>query len=227
VSDKRLLMDKIIIAIDGYSGTGKSSTAKMVAEKLSYTYIDSGAMYRAITLYLINEGINLQDFLEVEEAIKACELSFDKNGIILNGEEVEGQIRTMQVSSQVSIVSAISAVRKKLVEEQRKMSQMKGVVMDGRDIGTVVFPDAELKIFMTTDMDIRVARRQKELADKNMYESEEAIRHNLSERDRIDTSREDSPLRKAKGAIEINTSNLTLSEQVDKIVLLARKYTSK
>jgi len=220
-------MDKIIIAIDGYSGTGKSSTAKMVAERLSYTYIDSGAMYRAITLHFLNEGVDLQNLSEVEKAMKHCDLTFDENGIVLNEESVEGQIRTMQVSSKVSRVSAISMVRKKLVEEQRKMSVNKGVVMDGRDIGTVVFPDAELKIFMTADIDIRVARRQKELAEKNMQESEEAIRHNLSERDRIDTTREDSPLRKAEGAVEINTSNLTLTQQVDKIVSLAKKYQGK
>ena len=216
-------MRKIIIAIDGYSGTGKSSTAKMVAEKLTYIYIDSGAMYRAITFFLLNNNHDINKLSEVEIALKECEISFDAEGIILNGKHIEDHIRSMEVNENVSRVSAISAVRKKLVLEQRRMSANKGVVMDGRDIGTVVFPDAELKIFMTADVDIRVERRKKELESKGMVESKELIKQNLIERDKIDSSRKDSPLRKADDAIEIDTSQLTLNQQVDKIVQLAKE----
>ena len=216
-------MSEIIVAIDGYSGTGKSSTAKIVAEKLGYTYIDSGAMYRAITLFLLKNNIDIQNLNEVESTLDECELKFDKEGIWLNEELVEDQIRAMDVNNAVSHISAISAVRTKLVAEQRKMSSNKGVVMDGRDIGTVVFPNAELKIFMTADMDIRIDRRKKQLASKGIIESKEKIAENLVERDRIDTSREDSPLAKAKDAIEIDTSHITLDQQIDKIVQLANE----
>lgn len=216
-------MPDIIIAIDGYSGTGKSSTAKKVAEKLGYNYIDSGAMYRAITLFLIREKIDIQNLDAVSEALDTCELSFGKNGILLNGEPVEDEIRTMKVNQAVSQVSAISKVRKKLVAEQRRMSEHKGVVMDGRDIGTVVFPNAELKIFMTAAINIRVSRRKKQLASEGIIETEDLIASNLARRDNIDSSREDSPLVKAADAIEIDTSHLTLNEQIDKIVDLANK----
>lgn len=216
-------MGEIIVAIDGYSGTGKSSTAKQVAEKLGYTYIDSGAMYRAITLFLLRNNIDIQNLNDVERTLEECELKFDKEGIWLNDELVEDQIRAMDVNKSVSHVSAISAVRTKLVAEQRKMSSNKGVVMDGRDIGTVVFPNAELKIFMTAEMEVRVDRRKKQLASKGIIESEEKIAENLEERDQIDTSRKDSPLAKATDAIEIDTSHITLDQQIDKIVQLANE----
>ena len=221
--DKRLLMPKIIIAIDGYSGTGKSSTAKKVAERLSYTYIDSGAMYRAITYFLTSSDIDIENREAVQMAIDDCEIAFDDQGVLLNGLNIEDQIRTMDVNRNVSAVSAISVVRRKLVSEQRRMSEDKGVVMDGRDIGTVVFPKAELKVFMTADLDIRVERRKVQLESKNLFESGDEIRANLLHRDKIDTTRDDSPLRKADDAIEIDTSTLTMEGQVQKIVLLAKE----
>jgi len=214
-------MAKIIIAIDGFSGTGKSTTAKMVADRLSYTYIDSGAMYRAITYHLVAQGIEVDQLEDVKKAIDQCTIDFDRSGIRLNGVGIEDQIRTMEISRLVSKVSAISEVRRKLVSEQRKMSQNKGVVMDGRDIGTVVFPLAELKVLMTADVGVRVQRRKEQLASKSITESSESIRANLLDRDQIDTTREDSPLKKAEDAIEIDTSNLTISEQIDQIVSLA------
>lgn len=212
-------MRKIIVAIDGYSGTGKSSTAKMVAKELSYTFIDSGAMYRAVTWYLITN--NTIHSLSEDVLLDGCTITFDDEGVCLNGVSIEDSIRSMEVNEHVSKVSAISSVRKKLVSEQRKMSQHKGVVMDGRDIGTVVFPHAELKVFMTADMSIRVQRRKKQLEQKGVYEEEEVIRQNLVKRDSIDTSRDDSPLVKADDAIEIDTSYMSLNEQVERVVQLA------
>lgn len=216
-------MKKIIIAIDGYSGTGKSSTAKRVAMQLGYTYIDSGAMYRAVTFHFIRENVDLVNQDQVAKALSNCELSFMENKTYLNGVDVENEIRTMEVSDRVSKVSALSVVRQKLVEQQRKMSHSKGIVMDGRDIGTVVFPDAELKLFMTANMEVRTERRRMQLASKGMQESLADIQHNLIERDRVDSTREDSPLRKADDAIEIDTSHLTLEQQVNKIVSLAEE----
>ena len=216
-------MKKIIVALDGYSGTGKSSTAKMVAERLNYTYIDSGAMYRAVTFHFLKNSVDIASDESVTRALADCNLSFEDNEMRLNGENIEQHIRTMEVSSMVSPVSAISAVRKKLVEQQRNMGQEKGVVMDGRDIGTVVFPDAELKLFMTANMEVRVERRRRQLERKGIAESDEQIRENLSARDQIDSTRLDSPLKMAADAIEIDTSHLTLNQQTDKIVALAEK----
>ena len=213
----------ITIAIDGYSGTGKSTTAKKVADILQFTYIDSGAMYRAITYHLIQKKVDIANLQAVKSAISSSNLSFDEYGIALNGIHIESQIRTMEINNRVSEVSAISIVRRKLVEEQRKMSRDKSVVMDGRDIGTVVFPTAELKVFMTADLEVRVSRRKSQLSQKGVEESAEAIRSNLLERDRIDTTRHDSPLKRAQDAIEIDTSHLTMDEQVNKIVNLADK----
>ncbi|GAB4236428.1 MAG: (d)CMP kinase [Ekhidna sp.] len=216
-------MQKIIVALDGFSGTGKSSTAKMVAERLGYTYIDSGAMYRAVTYHFLRNHIDIEDKSEVKKALNDCSISFKPAGLYLNNELVEDKIRSMEVSRQVSQVSAISEVRKKLVEQQRIMGSEKGVVMDGRDIGTVVFPEAELKLFMTADMDVRARRRSKQLAEKGIKEDIDMIRKNLEARDKMDSSRSDSPLVKAGDAIEIDTSGLTLNQQVDKIVELAEK----
>lgn len=212
---------KIVIAIDGYSGTGKSSTAKQVASRLGYNYIDSGAMYRAVTYFFLSNNIDFNRESNVEESLENCSITFDGTSILLNGEPIDDEIRTMEVNQNVSAVSTISTVRAKLVEQQRKMGEKKGVVMDGRDIGTVVFPKAELKVFMTADMDIRAERRRKELEKKDIHESSKVIKDNLKERDRIDSTRVDSPLKKAKDAVEIDTSHLTLNQQIDKIVKMA------
>lgn len=216
-------MNQIIVALDGYSGTGKSSTAKKVAAQLGYTYIDSGAMYRAVTYHFIQGEINIESLDEVKSALQNCTLNFSADNIYLNGVNVEEKIRTMEVNAMVSKVSAISMVRSKLVEEQRKMGEKKGVVMDGRDIGTVVFPNAELKIFMTASIAVRTERRRKELESKGFVESSEDIAKNLIDRDEKDSSRKDSPLIKTSDAIEIDTSHLTLNDQVEKIVSMAEK----
>jgi len=214
-------MQKIVIAIDGYSGTGKSSTAKQVAERLGYHYIDSGAMYRAVTLFFLTNNVSLSDKGQIESKLDECQITFHRSSILLNGEVIDDQIRTMEVNENVSAVSTISAVRSKLVEQQQEMGKQKGVVMDGRDIGTVVFPKAELKVFMTADMDIRAERRRKELVKKGIDEDLGVVKANLKARDEVDSTREDSPLRKASDAHEIDTSHLTLNEQIDKIVEMA------
>lgn len=225
-------MKKIIIAIDGNSGCGKSSTAKVIAKELQYIYIDTGAMYRAVTLFFIKNDIDLKNEADVAGALKQIDISFEynpataSNETYLNGKNVEYDIRQMNVSNLVSPVSEISAVRKKLVEQQRRMGQAKGLVMDGRDIGTVVFPEAELKIFMTASLEVRAERRRLELQEKGTEVNINDIIENLSNRDRIDSSREDSPLRKAEDAIVIDTSNLTFDEQVNKILVLVSEKIS-
>ncbi|MBC6400028.1 MAG: (d)CMP kinase [Ekhidna sp.] len=214
-------MRKIIITLDGYSGTGKSSTARIVSEKLGYTYIDSGAMYRAVTYHFLNENINLKDTQNIERILRNIKIKFRKGRTFLNGQDVEDVIRSMAVNQYVSQVAAISAVRVKLVQFQRKLGEEKGVVMDGRDIGTVVFPNADLKLFMTADMDIRVERRKNQLLKKGIKENCDDIRCNFIKRDKIDTTREDSPLMKAEDAVEIDTTDLSLNDQVNNIVKLA------
>jgi cytidylate kinase len=222
-------MKQIIIAIDGNSGCGKSSTAKALAKELRYIYIDTGAMYRAVTYFFIKNNIDLNDELDVTEALKQIDISFEynvdsgKNETYLNGKNVEYQIRQMDVSKLVSPVSEISAVRRKLVEQQRRMGKEKGVVMDGRDIGTVVFPEAELKIFMSASLEVRAERRKLELYEKGSEVDIQDVIENLAERDRIDSSRNDSPLKKADDAIEIDTTNLTFDEQVNKILVLVKE----
>ena len=216
-------MKRIVIALDGISGTGKSSTAKQVAEKLSYQYIDSGAMYRAVTHLFIEKKVDLADTKSIEACLDDCEITFDREGVVLNGHGVEGKIRTMEVNKKVSAVSAISMVRRVLVEQQQKIGEGKGVVMDGRDIGTVVFPQADLKVFMTADADIRARRRMLELQSKGIEEDIEVIKHNLLQRDQADSTREDSPLKMAEDAVEIDTSNLTMEDQVKRIVELAKE----
>lgn len=225
-------MGKIVIAIDGYSGCGKSSTAKAVAKELGYTYIDSGAMYRAATLHFLNNHIVLSNPKEVSKALESLKISFhfdpkeQNQETYLNGLNVEKKIRTMSVSEYVSEVSKIKEVRLALVAQQQKLGKSKGVVMDGRDIGTVVFPDAELKVFMKADLSIRAARRQKEILQKGELIALEKIKHNLEERDRMDSSRAESPLLKAQDAIEIDTSLLEFDHQVDQIVSLAKEKLS-
>ena len=220
-------MIDIVIAIDGLSGCGKSTTAKELSKKLNYTYLDSGAMYRAVTLFFIKNNIDHSDSEEIQKALKNINIEFkqDKkstaNETFLNGANVEQEIRNMEVSQGVSKISAIGEVRKVLVEQQRKLGAKKGVVMDGRDIGTVVFPDAELKIFMTAELKERVRRRQKELLERGENITLDQISKNLEIRDRLDSSRKENPLLPAKDSIEVDTTYMTFEEQVDQILKLA------
>lgn len=225
-------MKKITIAIDGFSSTGKSTLAKALAKALGYIYIDTGAMYRAVTLFAMRKGlISDKSFDEVRlvELLDTFDVHFEYNvskgyaDIYLNQENVEELIRTLEVSQFVSQIAAVSQVRKKLVEQQQLLGRAKGVVMDGRDIGTVVFPDAELKIFMTASPEIRAERRFKELQEKNSAVVYEDVLRNVVERDQIDTSRKDSPLMKADDAIEVDNSNLSREEQFDLILQLVKE----
>ncbi|HQD13033.1 MAG TPA: (d)CMP kinase [Chitinophagales bacterium] len=215
-------MKKINIAIDGYSACGKSSTAKRVAQRLGYIYIDSGAMYRAVTLYLQQHLIDIDNLEGIAQALPQIQIDFRKAGEVfhtfLNGVDVEQEIRQPAVAAQVSEVAAMSNVRRMLVEQQQKMAAQKGVVMEGRDIGSVVMPDAELKFFMTADVDVRTKRRQDELLKKSgkLFPLEE-LKANLQHRDRIDSTREDSPLTRVPNAIEIDTTHITLEEQIQLI----------
>lgn len=217
-------LKKIIITIDGYSSCGKSTLAKQLARKLNYLYIDSGAMYRAITLYFIQHSVNKDDAEAVKEALRNIHLEFVHNRIsgqsdmYLNDENVEPLIREMLVAEKVSEVAAIREVREFAVAQQQKMGKEKGIVMDGRDIGTVVFPHAELKIFMTADPAIRVERRFKELYEKNKNITLHEVKENLELRDYIDSNREVSPLRKAEDAIILDNSQLTMTEQLDLVL---------
>ena len=205
-------MPKIIVAIDGYSSCGKSTTAKLVARQLNYPYIDTGAMYRAVTLFFILNDVHISFRRQSE---------FGRNDTYLNGLNIEDEIRKMYVSERVSEVSAIGSVRRELVAQQQRMGKSKGIVMDGRDIGTVVFPQAELKIFMTADPLIRAQRRQSELLEKGELIGLQEIADNLRMRDHIDTTRSESPLRQAADAIYIDNSLMTLDEQVELVVRLA------
>ncbi len=213
-------MDKIIITIDGYSSCGKSTLAKDLANKLGYVFIDSGAMYRAITLYFLRNHIDWADRQQVVDALSSIKLTFSynkeagKSDMIMNGENVEYVIRDMVVAEKVSDVAAIKEVRHFAVDAQRSIGLHKGIVMDGRDIGTTVFPNAELKIFMTADPSIRVQRRYDEVVAKYPLITFDEIRANLETRDHIDTHREFSPLRQASDAIELNNTNLTHNQQL-------------
>ena len=215
---------KIIIAIDGYSSCGKSTLAKELAKKLGYNYIDSGAMYRAITLYFLRNHVDLSDHGAVLDAIANISLLFvfheleQRSNIHLNDEDVEPYIRDMIVSEKVSEVAAIREVRSFAVAQQKRMGRKKGIVMDGRDIGTTVFPDAELKIFMTADPEVRVMRRFKEMYAANPHISVDEVRHNLELRDYIDSNREESPLHRASDAILLDNSSLTREEQLDLVL---------
>ena len=220
---------KITIAIDGFSSTGKSTIAKQLAKQLNYLYVDTGAMYRAVTLYAIQLNYVNQDKLEKDALIKSLDeinLTFKYNEklsfseMYLNGKNVEQEIRTIELSKLVSKVSAISEVRKKLVEQQQKMGEDKGVVMDGRDIGTVVFPDAELKLFMTASPEKRATRRYKELLEKGHDVSYADVLENVQQRDYLDSTREDSPLIKADDVIEFDNSDMGLKEQFERIYQL-------
>ena len=214
-------MRKIIITIDGWSSCGKSTLAKQLAKTLHYVYIDSGAMYRAITLYFLRNMVDWTKEKQVTDALKNIELAFipnEKSGeaeIYLNGENVEYLIRDLIIAEKVSAVATIKAVRTFAVAQQRKMGEKKGIVMDGRDIGTVVFPKAELKIFMTADNAIRVERRFRELYAKNPNITIEEVKNNLEMRDYIDSHREISPLKKAEDAVVLDNSYITPEQQLE------------
>lgn len=214
-------MKKIIIAIDGYSACGKSTLAKQLAKDLQYIFIDTGAMYRAITLHFIRKGIAPTQKEAIINELSNVHLSFQydenlgTNAIYLNGENVEQEIRDMKVSSMVSPYATIAEIRELAVAQQQRMGEEKGIVMDGRDIGTVVFPNAELKIFMTASTEVRIERRYQELLPKFPNITKEEVRQNLEERDYIDSHREVSPLRQAEDARILDNSNMTRYEQLD------------
>ena len=228
-SNYLFVSQKIIIAIDGYSSCGKSTLARQLAKELNYIYIDSGAMYRAITLYFLRNHIDWTDDAQVQEALQQIVLEFHPNSntgqseMYLNGENVEYVIRDLVIAEKVSEVAAIKAVREFAVHQQQLMGVKKGIVMDGRDIGTTVFPQAELKIFMTADNAIRVERRFKELYAKNPNITIEEVKNNLELRDYIDSHRDVSPLRKADDAVVIDNSDLTPEEQLRLAKELAMK----
>ena len=216
-------MKKIVIAIDGYSSCGKSTMAKDLAHEVGYIYVDTGAMYRAVTLFAMRNNLFCNDDTidaeRLEQLLPQVQISFKLNAetgrpeVCLNGEVVEHEIRSLEVSQHVSPVAALPFVRAKLVEQQQAMGREKGIVMDGRDIGTVVFPDAELKIFVTATAEIRAMRRYKELQAKGMPTDFDDILKNVEERDYIDTHRATSPLRQADDALVLDNSNLTIAEQ--------------
>lgn len=227
-------MKKITIAIDGYSSTGKSTLAKQLAANLGYVYVDTGAMYRAVTFFAMQNGYINAEFFDKQTLINilpSIKLQFQFNPefgfaeMYLNDINVETEIRTIEVSNFVSKVAEVSEVRSKLVEQQQEMGKEKGIVMDGRDIGTVVFPNAELKIFMTASAETRAQRRFDELQSKGQNVSYEAVFKNVQERDYIDTHREDSPLVIAVDAIEIDNSYLTREEQFDVVLELVKDST--
>ncbi|HWR94918.1 MAG TPA: (d)CMP kinase [Flavobacterium sp.] len=222
---------KITIAIDGFSSTGKSTLAKELAKHLGYVYVDTGAMYRAVAFFAMQKGFIRKDFFDKDSLIKSLpdiKLVFKFNSdlgfaeMYLNGINIEKEIRTIEVSNFVSLVAEISEVRSKLVEQQQEMGKNKGIVMDGRDIGTIVFPDADLKIFMTASPMTRAERRFKELQKKGDNVTFDEVLKNVEERDYIDTHRDDSPLVKASDAIEFDNSNVTKQEQFEKVLKLVK-----
>lgn len=227
-------MKRIIVAIDGFSSCGKSTMAKDLAKSVGYAYVDSGAMYRAVTLYCQRNGLIKNEVVD-EETLKSriddihIDFRFNesekRNETFLNGENVENEIRTLAVSNQVSIVSSIGFVRRAMVSIQQSYSKDRGIVMDGRDIGTVVFPDAELKIFLTASPEIRAQRRFDELKQKGMEEPYEAILENVKQRDFLDQNRKESPLRKAEDAVELDNGNMTIEEQREWLLNIFRERT--
>lgn len=218
-------MKRIIVAIDGYSSCGKSTLAKAMAKSLHYAYLDSGAMYRAVTLYFLDNQLDYNDPMVVERALNHIMIHFERvdgqNRTFLNGKDIERDIREMRVSEHVSPVSAISAVRRAMVHQQQLMGKKRGIVADGRDIGTVVFPDAELKIFLTADPDVRTSRRHLELAAKGIDADWHEVKRNLLERDHIDSTRADSPLRQAADAVVIDNTFLSEDQQLEQSLKLA------
>ena len=229
-------MRTIIVAVDGFSSCGKSTMARDLARAVGYAYIDTGAMYRAVTLYAIRQGFFYGDTLNeaaLQQAMNNIEISFRPNpetGVsetFLNGEPVEAEIRGMEVSNRVSRIAALGFVRRALVSKQQAMGEAKGIVMDGRDIGTVVFPQAELKIFVTASAEIRAQRRVKEMSEKGESVSFDEVLKNVQERDRLDMARAESPLRKANDAIELDNTHMTIAEQQAWLMNEFRKATEK
>jgi cytidylate kinase len=225
-----LKMKKITIAIDGFSACGKSTLAKDLAEKLGYIFIDSGAMYRAVSLFCLRNNLienGIPNLFRIKQELPSVKLQFkrieDESRLFLNDEDVSVEIRTNAVANIVSKIAAIKEVREKLVAEQRQMGINGGIIMDGRDIGSVVFPHADLKIFVTANEDIRVQRRFKELISKGILCSLEEVRENLKERDFIDSNREISPLIRVPGAMVIDNSNLSREEQVEKVMAIIQE----
>jgi cytidylate kinase len=223
-------MKKIIITIDGWSSCGKSTLAKQLAKALGYIYVDSGAMYRAITLYFLRNHVDWTNTAEVKKALAEISIEFvynsksEQSDIYLNGENVEYVIRDLVVAEKVSDVAAIKEVRKYAVSQQQRMGRHRGIIMDGRDIGTVVFPDAELKIFMTADNEVRVERRFQELYEKNPNITIDEVKTNLEMRDYIDSHRDISPLRQAEDAILLDNTNITEKEQLQKALKWAHQH---
>ncbi len=220
-------LKRISVAIDGPAASGKSTTAKLVAQKLGYLHLDTGAMYRAITVGVLREGIAVEVMKSVEEFAERADLVIDADGsegnrVILNGVDVTGAIRTPEVTRNVSAVSSYPMVRSVLVREQRKLAREGGIVLEGRDIGTVVLPDAELKIFLTANVRERARRRKKDLLTAGISVDEDDVVREIEERDRKDSTRQVSPLRKADDAVVLDTSTLTIEEQVDFIVEKAK-----
>ncbi|GAB3922395.1 (d)CMP kinase [Mucilaginibacter myungsuensis] len=212
------MSNNIVVAIDGYSSCGKSTLAKALAKKLHFIFVDSGAMYRAVTLYFIRNNVDLHNHDQIAAALKDIHLNFHSRDyqthITLNDEEVSAEIRLMPVSDNVSAVSAIKEVRVEMVKQQQRMGRSKNIVMDGRDIGTVVFPNAQVKLFMTADPKIRAERRFKELSPQNPQITMEEVFENLAHRDYADTTREESPLTRADDAIILDNTDLTPEEQL-------------
>jgi cytidylate kinase len=213
------MLKNIVVAIDGYSSCGKSTLAKALAKRLHFIYVDSGAMYRAVTLYFLRNNTDLKDHDLIIDALEHIDLNFHsrdyQSHILLNGEEVSEEIRQMPVSENVSLIASIKEVRKAMVRKQQKMGKSKNMIMDGRDIGTTVFPDAQVKLFMTADPKIRAERRYNELIAKGENVSLEEIFDNLAHRDFLDTTREESPLVRAEDAIILDNTNLTEEQQLD------------
>lgn len=229
INKKQILLKKITIAIDGFSSTGKSTLARQLAKHLGYVFVDTGAMYRAVTLFALQNNFISKDFFDKQaliNSIPSIKLLFHFNPdlgfaeMYLNDKNVETEIRTLEVSGFVSKIAEISEIRAKLVEQQQQMGKNKAIVMDGRDIGTVVFPDAELKIFMNASLEVKAQRRFDELTQKGDTVTFDEILKNVKERDYIDTHRDDSPLVKANDAIEIDNSHLTREQQFDKVLQL-------
>ena len=222
------MVKNIVVAIDGYSSCGKSTLAKALAKKLHFIYVDSGAMYRAVTLYFLRNNTDLKNHDLIIDALEHIDLNFHsrdyQSHILLNGEEVSEEIRQMPVSENVSLIASIKEVRKAMVRKQQKMGKSKNMIMDGRDIGTTVFPDAQVKLFMTADPKIRAERRYNELIAKGETVSLEEIFDNLAHRDFLDTTREESPLVRAEDAIILDNTNLTEEEQLDFAVEKVRPF---
>lgn len=222
------MSSNVVVAIDGYSSCGKSTLAKALAKKLHFIYVDTGAMYRAVALYFIRNNVDTKDHSKVIEALKDIHLNFHSRDyqthITLNDEEVSAEIRQMPVSDKVSEVAAIREVRKEMVRQQQRMGKSKNVVMDGRDIGTVVFPHAQIKLFMTADPKIRAERRYKELLPTNPEITLEDVFENLAHRDYADTTREESPLTRAEDAIVLDNTNLTPEQQLQLAVDLVKPF---